>query len=320
VAEEITATLDRAGFEDLSADSFRIEVTDSFQRKLGDCRPVRGPDGESDTAHYQIRIARRLFKDDRDTDWQDTVRHEVAHAYVLSEFGQDAKPHGEWKDAARRAGADPTARYEGDDPWTRTTSSRVQRAVSSAGILKRSADQVPWQYACGECETRLVSYDAADVPSELEPGTCYVASIPWEREADREQSDTLRTAPYLLACPNGCTEWPYQQRSKRIKNPWLYTCPVRHDARQLRRTRHPVGIRPGHLQRREHPLDRTEDRPRLPQQLFQRRLRPAPRRDSASRRVQMWRVRRANRLVSSRPATGRSDAWHELHRLIPTDR
>jgi len=227
VAEEIAATLDRSGFEDLSAASFRIDVTDSFQRKLGDCRPVQGPDGESDTAHYQIRIARRLFEDDRDTDWRDTVRHEVAHAYVLSEFGRDVQPHGdEWKDAARRAGADPTARYEGDDLVNADYVLACPAGCFERGYLKRSKRiKFPWQYACGECETRLVSYDAAVVPSELEPGTCYVASIPWEREADRERSDTSRTAPYLLACPNGCTEWPYQQRSKRIKNPWLYTCP-----------------------------------------------------------------------------------------------
>ena len=66
VAEEITATLDRAGFEGLSSESFRIEVTDSFQRKLGACRPARRPDESADTARYEIRIARRLFEDDID--------------------------------------------------------------------------------------------------------------------------------------------------------------------------------------------------------------------------------------------------------------
>lgn len=98
VAEEITATLDRAGFEGLSSESFRIEVTDSFQRKLGACRPARRPDESADTARYEIRIARRLFEDDIDADWRDTVRHEVAHAYVFSTSGQDVRPHGEeWK-------------------------------------------------------------------------------------------------------------------------------------------------------------------------------------------------------------------------------
>lgn len=227
VAEEIAATLDRAGFENLAPDSFRIEVSDSVQRKLGDCRPVQGPDCESDTAHYEIRIARRLFEDDRAIDWWDTVRHEVAHAYVFSEHGRDIQPHGdEWKDAASRAGADPTARYEGEDLVDADYVLACPEGCFERGYLNRSKRiKFPWKYACGECETQLVSYDAADSPSGIESGACYVGSIPWERKADREQSDTAQSAPYLLACPNGCTEWTYQQRAKRIKNPWLYTCP-----------------------------------------------------------------------------------------------
>ena len=227
VAEEIAATLDRAGFENLSSGSFRIQVTDSFQRKLGDCRPVQGSDGESETTHYEIRIARRLFEDDRDTDWRDTVRHEVAHAYVFSAYGRNVQPHGkEWKNAARRAGANPTARYEGDDLVDAKYVLACPAGCFERGYLKRSKRiKYPWKYVCGECETQLVSYDAADIPSELESGTCHVASIPWERKPDRGRPNTSRIAPYLLACPNGCTEWHYQQRSKRIKSPWQYTCP-----------------------------------------------------------------------------------------------
>lgn len=116
VADEITTTLDRAGFENLSPDSFHIDVTDSFRRKLGECRPIRQAADESETDLYQIRIARRLFEDACDAHWQDTVRHEVAHAHVLSTFGRDVQPHGgEWKEAARRAGANPMARYEASD-------------------------------------------------------------------------------------------------------------------------------------------------------------------------------------------------------------
>lgn len=227
VAEEISATLDRAGFETLCADSFRIDVTDTFQRKLGECRPVQGTVDESDAIDYQIRIARRLFKDDRDSDWQDVVRHEVAHAYVFSTVGRDAKPHGEeWKEAARRAGATPTARYEGENLVDEEYILACPNGCFERGYLKRSKRiKVPWKYACPECETRLVSYDAAELPTTLKSGTCYVASIPWNRKEDRTTSETPQSATYLLACPNGCTQWGYEQRSKRIKNPWLYTCP-----------------------------------------------------------------------------------------------
>ncbi|EMA54390.1 SprT-like domain-containing protein [Halococcus salifodinae] len=228
VAEEITTTLDRAGFESLSPDSFHIDVTDSFQRKLGECRPVRQPDGESGTDQYQIRIARRLFDDTCDSQWRDTVRHEVAHAHVLSTLGQDVQPHGsEWKEAARRAGANPTARYEAsDDLLDADYVLACPDGCFERGYLQRTKRiKYPWKYACNECETRLVSYDAGDCPFDLEPGTCYVATLPWETSDDRETPDTSQTAPYLLACPNGCTEWPYQRRTKRIKNPWQYTCP-----------------------------------------------------------------------------------------------
>jgi predicted SprT family Zn-dependent metalloprotease len=227
VAEEITDTLDRAGFEELSSESFRIEVTDSFQRKLGACQPVQGSEGGAGTARYEIRIARRLFEDDIDADWRDTVRHETAHAYVLSTYGQDVQPHGEeWREAARRAGADPSARYEGADLVDAEYILACPNGCYERGYIKRSKRvKYPWKYACPECETRLVSYDAGVVPTALEPGTCYVATIPWEQQDDRATADATRTARYLLACPNGCVEWPYQQRSKRIKNPWLYSCP-----------------------------------------------------------------------------------------------
>jgi predicted SprT family Zn-dependent metalloprotease len=149
VREEIEATIDRAGFEPLDPAAVRVDVTDSFRRKLGECRRLSAADRDAETTvEYEIRIARRLFQDGRDDRWRDTVRHEVAHAYVLETVGPDAQPHGDaWKTAARRAGADPVARYEGDD----------------------TVD-----------------------------------------------------ADYVLACPNGCFERGYVQRSKRIKQPWQY--------------------------------------------------------------------------------------------------
>lgn len=115
VREEIDATLDRAGFESPDPGTFRVDVTDTFRRRLGECRRIAPSDREA-APEYEIRIAHRLFEDGRDDRWRDTVRHEVAHAYVLDTVGSEVEPHGEaWTDAARRAGADPVARYEGDD-------------------------------------------------------------------------------------------------------------------------------------------------------------------------------------------------------------
>ena len=115
VRAEVEATIDRAGFDTVDPAAIRVDVTDSFRRKLGDCRAISRPDDDS-TPAYEIRIARRLFEDGRDDRWRDTVRHEVAHVSVLETVGSDVDPHGpEWKDAARRAGADPVARCEDDD-------------------------------------------------------------------------------------------------------------------------------------------------------------------------------------------------------------
>jgi len=135
VVEEIAETLERAGFHTLSMELFHVEVTNSFQRKLGECRMIQAPDELFETEQFQIRVARRLFEDDYDVDWRDTVRHEVAHAYVFAEHGKSVKPHGEkWKAAA----AGPVQIQQ---PGTkerissmRTTCSRARTAVSNGGI------------------------------------------------------------------------------------------------------------------------------------------------------------------------------------------
>jgi len=227
VGEELAATLDRAGFEEVSPGDFRVEVTDSFRRRLGECRSV---DQSGTGDQYEIRSASRLFDDDSDADWRDTVRHEVAHAHVLSVYGGGVDPHGdEWKAAARRAGADPTARYEGDDSVDADYVLACPNDCFEHGYLKRTERvKRPWRYTCDECGTRPVSHDVGDAPSTLEPGTCYVASILWETSEGLEEAETAADANgarYLLACPNGCQEWPYRQRSKRVKKPWLYSCP-----------------------------------------------------------------------------------------------
>jgi len=205
---EVAATIERAGFDRLSADAIAVEVTATFERKLGACRSgagsVDGPDGDP---AYVIRLASRLFEGGNDEDddgtaepWRDTVRHEVAHAAVLEQYGGAVDPHGpEWKTAARRAGADPRARYEGD-----TVDIDEDYVVAcpagcfDRGYLKRAKRvKHPWRYACAECETPLVSHDAEARPDDPTPGTCHVSSIPWstaeEAGEDVEEGDRVGT-------------------------------------------------------------------------------------------------------------------------------
>ena len=232
VRAEIEATIERAGFDTVDPVAIRVEVTDSFRRRLGECRqvPDAGREGES-SAEYEIRIAHRLFADGREDRWRDTVRHEVAHAYVLETIGPAADPHGpEWKAAARRAGADPVARCAGEDLVDATYVLACPNECFERGYLHRSKRvKHPWLYACDACETLPISYDVSERPVDPEPGTCYVSSIPWRTRDHLEDRDDFEAigdgARYVLACPNGCAAWPYQRRTKRIKNPWLYTCP-----------------------------------------------------------------------------------------------
>lgn len=229
VCEELEATINRAGFEPLDQAAIRVDVTDSFRRKLGECRRISaaGRDAEA-TREYAIRIARRLFEDGHEDRWRDTVRHEVAHAYVLETIGTAVDPHGpEWKDAARRAGADPVARCEDEDFVVTAYVLACPNGCFERGYVQRSKRiKTPWKYTCGECGTRLLSYDVSERPTNPEPGTCYVESIPWQTRGDLDESDEATSnARYLLACPNDCTAWSYQRRTKRIKNPWLYSCP-----------------------------------------------------------------------------------------------
>lgn len=224
VRTEVEATIDRAGFESVSPEMIHVEVTDSFRRRLGECRPCPGI---GSTAEYEIRIASRLFGADGDDQWRDTVRHEVAHAHVLETIGPEAQPHGDaWKDAAQRAGADPTARYEGDDDVVDAEYILAcPNGCFERGYVQRAKRiKNPWLYSCDDCETQPISYDVTERPSDPEPGTCYVESIPWRTEGDRDEGGD-GDSRYLLACPNGCTSWSYQQRSKRIKQPWRYSCP-----------------------------------------------------------------------------------------------
>lgn len=66
VREEVVATIDRAEFEHLNSDAISIDVTDSFQRRLGECRLLHPADSKPNDGQYEIRIARRLFEDGND--------------------------------------------------------------------------------------------------------------------------------------------------------------------------------------------------------------------------------------------------------------
>lgn len=190
VRKEVTATIDRAGIDCLDEAALDCEVTPTFRRKLGECRRTTAgtiDDGDQldrptdrTLTRYRIRIAERLFDAEEDDIWRDTVRHEVAHAVVMERSGTAVQPHGpEWRIAARRAGAEPTARYdEGDAGIEADYVLSCPNACFEREYLKRSKRiRHPGRYRCGSCDAKLISYDAEDRPSRPRPGTCYVSSL-----------------------------------------------------------------------------------------------------------------------------------------------
>ena len=236
IREEIDATIERAGFTEIDSGDIRIEVTSSLRRRFGDCRliPEAMASDDEDAPIYRIRVAQRLFEegnvsedvedaDDEIPQWRDTVRHEVAHAAVHETHGVGVGHGPRWKEAARRAGAMPHATCAiGDDFVDADYVLSCPNECFTNGYLKRSKRiKQPWQYRCTECDRDLISYDFDNRPVDPTPGHCYVESIPW---TSSDETTDASDPPYRLACPNGCSSRPYEQRSKRIKRPWAYAC------------------------------------------------------------------------------------------------
>ena len=190
VQAEIAATIHRAGFNALESVPIDIDVTPSFRRKLGECRQLPASRSsrsrldywasQENSNRYAIRIAKRLFDDSTEDLWRDTVRHEVAHAAVMERYGSTVRPHGpEWRAAAERAGADPSARYEeGESLIDAKYVLSCPNGCFERPYIKRSKRvRHPDRYRCGSCDERLVSYDVDARPEEPQPGRCYVTSI-----------------------------------------------------------------------------------------------------------------------------------------------
>lgn len=57
VRKEMEATIDRAGFETLDPETGRVDVTDSFRRKLGECRVIAPSDCEANREYEGVRAS-----------------------------------------------------------------------------------------------------------------------------------------------------------------------------------------------------------------------------------------------------------------------
>jgi SprT-like family. len=158
----------------------------NWKRKLGNCKYGRRiePDEYGQRlpnnalthahGHYAIGVAQRTFEDG-DT-WDDTLRHELAHATAYVKNGMMSCGHGGlWQQEAKRLGTDPTRTGHVQEKNVPDYYLGCTRCGMTWDRHSRSKTiQYPDRYRCGKCgDSRLVSWEQGDeMPTE--PGTCAV--------------------------------------------------------------------------------------------------------------------------------------------------
>lgn len=134
-----------------------------------------------------VLVINELILEDGNRDgFIDTVQHELAHAVCrekYDDYPRSLDSHGpEWKEVARRLGADDSACHHRRDrsdeikyytgcPSCGQTYGRTKRSK----IIKRAFD-----YSCGNCDEHgLVSFDVGEKMPD-ENGTIAVKSLSWD--------------------------------------------------------------------------------------------------------------------------------------------
>lgn len=162
----------------LSREKVHCFMAPRFKRKHGQCQYNRRK-ANSDVrsvGHHVIRIAPGIMDDEHD--WQDTVRHEVAHALAYEKWGSSQRHNSNWKWVCEEVGAEPT-RCADKRHTERPYKFACSNGCWETGKLKRSKKiKRPWSRYCNDCGEMCVSWDAGN-PKPTEPGVCEVASISW---------------------------------------------------------------------------------------------------------------------------------------------
>jgi len=149
-----------------------------FKSKHGQCQYNRRKPNSNFSAkgHHVIRIAPTIMTSEHD--WQDTVRHELAHALAYEKWGSSQGHNSNWKWVCREIGAKPT-RCASKMHTERPYKFACPNGCWETGKLKRSKKiKYPWTRFCNKCDEACVSWDAGDEMPE-EPGVCEVSSIEW---------------------------------------------------------------------------------------------------------------------------------------------
>jgi len=137
---------------------------------------------------HAIGLAKRTYEDDHN--WEGTVRHEIAHAYLYNKHNESQNHNDKFKQLNERIGGS----------WKECSSrNNYSYAISCPngcfknGKHKRSKKiKRPWRYSCPKCNTKCFSHDY-DEDTSGEPGSCLVESIDWngKRQYDLHPTQTL---------------------------------------------------------------------------------------------------------------------------------
>jgi len=152
-------------------------------------------DGRDKDDHHSVIINERIWKDDNEAGFIDTVRHEVAHAVAYGKYDTSQKHNSNWKAMAAKLGADPTSCHnnenEGDYLYGCPNGCFVNDKKRRSKRIKK-----PWQGSkphssrfCKQCEATPVAWDRGKERPE-EPGTVDVDGIPWSNKEEWRQHPT----------------------------------------------------------------------------------------------------------------------------------
>lgn len=144
--------------------------------------------------HHVIAINERILEEGERDGFLDTVRHEVAHAVAYGKYGSSQKHNRQWKQLAKKLGAQPQSCSSGKKK-SRTSDHKYVYGCPNGcweSFKTRRSKKVkrPWSNGryCTECGETPVSADRGTDLESLEPGTCAVESIPWSnRNEYRDQ-------------------------------------------------------------------------------------------------------------------------------------
>lgn len=137
----------------------------------------------SDSGHHTIGIDEQIIEDSGKNSFLDTVRHELAHAICYAKYGTSQNHNRNWKNMARKFGADPSSCHNKKDVDYKYYLGCPQCGLMIGKMRRSKKIKKPFTRLCSKCKCELVSFDAGDAMPR-ENGTVGVKSIPWNNKKE----------------------------------------------------------------------------------------------------------------------------------------